>query len=189
MDYQEARDRLEATTKISSKDVRRERIAELQTSALIDIAVSLNVLAIEASLAMPRELDTTAEEGVRLDALDYNRLDPYVFDGGDPRDWLAPGDIVYVIDGDGPAEVLSTGIDQDEVFAALRFPDAREERFWIRNLERLHGGTPEPEMTTLADATDDIDADFDGDTHDAATSALDKLRELEAKPKRKTTKK
>ena len=204
IDFDAAARDLEASARIQNDGIRRDTVARIQTAALLDIAVSLRVLAAEAGAAMG--LPEPAPEIEPVEEIE--------------RDFLVVGDLVHLIGSTDPGEVVRVGSDNGDPWADVDFATAKGVRYYWRNLERLIGDAdsaepfnPEVAATLNAEAdgepdlddahgfedyeapaeelVDDIDADFDGDAHAAAEAALERLRENEAKRKaeKKTTKK
>lgn len=195
VDLRAAAAELKAVGSITSESARRHAVAEINTAALLDIALSLRVVAAEARAAMPSPFtETTEDAGPESDA---------------DRDFLIEGDLVIADGMDEPGEVRGFGQSEGAMYADVIFAGGAESRVWLSNLTRLVGderdddamqdaaersieaiaaetgsepadpesGTPDPEP---ADLVDDIDDDFDGDTHTAAATALDVLKENEA---------
>lgn len=176
-----------------SEGLRRAAVAEIQAAALLDIAVSLRVLAAEAAAAMPEEGDTE-----RPDEIDNPKHND--------DDFLVVGDLVLVDGYDEPGEVTRLGVSEGATWAEVTLASgAIIGRVWAENLTRLVGDeaaaiatlpateADEAEAAAIvaADHVDEIDDDFDGDEHGEAKSALDVLRanEAERKAKKKGTKK
>lgn len=190
-----------------SESARRAYVAEITAGALLDIASSLRVLAAESAHAM-----VDYQQGA-----DYNGA----FADEEPDDLIVEGDLVAVEGFAEPAEVRKFRFTEGEHFADVAFADGSEGMFALSRLTRLRGderdddamqdaagamtldregeilagADDEPEgdidVPDLADVVDDIDADFDGDEHPAAASALDTLIANEAarKAAKKNTKK
>lgn len=195
-DLRAAAAELRAAGSITSESARRAAIAEIQTAALLDIALSLRVVAAEARAAMPSPFTETAE--------------PEPADDRD-RDFLIEGDLVAVDGLDDPAEVFGFGQSEGAIYAKIRLVDGTETRAWLDALTRLVGDERDDaamqeaaeksvvavnaELARLnaaadaegeiepADLVDDIDADFDGGQHPAAATALDMLKANEAERK------
>lgn len=198
VDLRAAAAELKGSASVTNDTVRRQIVAEIQTAALLDIALSLRVVAAEARAAMPEFATEATDEGP----------------AEDDRDFLIVGDLVVADGMDEPGEVRGFGSSEGAMYADVLFAGGAESRVWISNLTRLVGDerdddamqeaaeasiaavgemTLDREGEILAgaddepeddiepgDVVDDIDDDFDGDTHTAAATALDTLRENEA---------
>lgn len=193
VDLRAAAAELKASPGITNDGVRRRVVAEIQTAALLDIALSLRVVAAEARAAMPSPLVETAPE---IPA---------------ERDFFIVGDLVAVNGHDEPAEITGFGQSEGALYADVLFANGAESRAWLDTLtrlvgderdddamqeatERIAGAVAEASAFTSdeiesgiapvelepADLVDDIDNDFDGDHHPAAASALDVLKANEA---------
>lgn len=184
VDLRKASAELKGSSSIVNERDRARAVAEISAAAALDIAASLRVIAAEALAAMPSAFAYIEE----LDG------------GGEPEpadDFFTEGDLVRVIDTTAVLTILTFGSDQGEHYANVA-DEAGEPvgRYYLRNLERLVGDEREIDPDEW-DGTDpigvgdptDIDADFDGDSHDVAASALDALREREKKSKKKGGKK
>ena len=209
VDLRAAAAELKAVGSITSESARRHAVAEINTAALLDIALSLRVVAAEARAAMPSPFTETIDDA-----------------GAEPeadRDFFIEGDLVVADGMDEPGEIRSFGQSEGAFYADVLFAGGAESRVWLSNLTRIVGderdddamqeaaersieaiaaeserevgpdgepvGDPEreddePERTDLVD---DIDADFDGDRPPAAATALDVLKANE--PERKAAKK
>ena len=205
VDLRAAAAELKAVGSITSESARRHAVAGINTAALLDIALSLRVVAAEARAAMPSPFTETIDDA-----------------GAEPeadRDFFIEGDLVVADGMDEPGEIRSFGQSEGEYYADVLFAGGAESRVWLSNLTRLVGderdddamqeaaersieaiaveserevgpdgepvGDPEreddePERTDLVD---DIDADFDGDRPPAAATALDVLKANEAERK------
>ena len=202
VDLRAAAAELKAVGSITSESARRHAVAEINTAALLDIALSLRVVAAEARAAMPSPFTETIDDA-----------------GAEPeadRDFFIEGDLVVADGMDEPGEIRSFGQSEGAFYADVLFAGGAESRVWLSNLTRLVGdddamqeaaersieaiaaeserevgpdgepvGDPEreddePERTDLVD---DIDADFDGDRPPAAATALDVLKANEAERK------
>lgn len=169
-------DALKTSGGISSESGRREAVAKVAAGAMLDIAASLRILALESSLAMA-ELVDLEDDG-----------EPDIDEGGD---FLVIGDLVRCLDEDGAARiVVGVGVTEDELYADVALDGEGDvRRAWQRDLERVPGATvnlppapiePEPESEDDADLEDDFDP---------PATALDALREAEKKPAKKKGKK
>jgi hypothetical protein len=205
VDLRAAAAELKAVGSITSESARRHAVAEINTAALLDIALSLRVVAAEARAAMPSPFTETTDDA-----------------GGEPeadRDFFIEGDLVVADGMDEPGEIRGFGQSEGALYADVLFAGGAESRVWLSNLTRLVGderdddamqeaaersieaiaaeserevgpdgepvgdserGDDAPEPTDLVD---DIDADFDGDHHPAAATALDVLKANEAERK------
>lgn len=198
VDLRAAAVELRAAGSITSESARRAAIAEINTAALLDIALSLRVVAAEARAAMPDP---------RL------VVDPDLTTDVEPEpaeDFVVKGDLVAVNGLDDPAEIVGFGQSEGAIYAKIRLVDGTETRAWLTDITRLRGDehdddamqdASEAEYREIdpadadaieaeariipdpADLVDDIDADFDGDHHPAAASALDVLKANEAERK------
>lgn len=169
---------------LSGDSARKMAIAELQTAALLDIALSLRAVAADARLGL-------------VDAA----VEPESDEPEGERDFFIEGDLVVAPGMDEPGEIKGFGQSEGDIYATVLFAGGAESRVWISDLTRLVGDErddaamqtaseaekgadievePEP---TGADLVDDIDNDFDGDSHTAAASALDVLKANEAERK------
>jgi len=197
VDLRKAAAELRGVSSVTSDVVRRQIIAEISTAALLDIALSLRVVAAEARAAMPSPfMDAEPEAAPTEDDRD--------------RDFLIVGDLVAADGMDEPGEVRGFGQSEGAMYADVIFAGGAESRVWLSNLTRLVGDerdddamqeaaessieivnaervaemagiTAEPEEhVEPADLVDDIDGDFEGDTHTAAATALDVLKASEA---------
>jgi catechol 2,3-dioxygenase-like lactoylglutathione lyase family enzyme len=119
-----------ARTEAMGSDAHRRAVARISTAALIDIAASLKILAAEvvfSGVLDPADIEPTVDVPITEST----------------RDFLVKGDIVRVIGGDAePGEVVGLGFDQGEAYANVEFAGGQE-RYYVRNLERLHEA-PEP---------------------------------------------
>lgn len=169
----------------------RRELATIQTAALIDIADSLRTLAIESALAM-------GKAGV-FDALDTTY--ETAGDGSAPIDSVAilnaeEGTRVRLPNGSGPIGKLTgnTGVSEGAAWAEVEVDlgdTNMTRRYWASDLDivptiDLNASpfrSPDPhvddepigEPPVAADA-DDLDADFDGDNHSAASDAVAALK-------------
>jgi hypothetical protein len=194
VDLRAATAELKGSASVTNDTVKRQIVAEIQTAALLDIALSLRVVAAEARAAMP---EFVAE---------------YVAEYAEPeRDFLVEGDLVAVDGYDDPAEVVKLGVSEGTVWAEVVFASGADARVWGSTVHRLIGDERDDaamreaaeksvvavnaELARLnaaadaegeiepADLVDDIDADFDGGQHPAAATALDMLKANEAERK------
>lgn len=195
MDINKVREEVEGIPRDTNAESRRNRYNAALITTLLDIAESLRVLAEESRAAMRGEIlnvHGTVEEIER------------------EGESFTEGDVVYVEGVDGPGEIVGFRDTEGETFAIVRYPDGEIGDVGITvPLSALHrltgdeGDEPDPlggvsigeEVDPLAtysgvdavdhgvapeDVVDDIDADFDGDSHTAAESALDVLKANEA---------
>lgn len=186
VDLRAASRELRAVGSITGESQRKAAVAEITAATLLDIALSLRVVAAEARAAMPSPV--TGDD-----------VEPEPEEAGD---LLVVGDLVAVDGYAEPGEVRAFGQSEGSITVDVAFADGAESRVWLEAVTRLVGderdddsiqdaaeasiaataadpeaGTPNPEP---ADLVDDIDDDFEGDTHTAAATALDVLRENEA---------
>jgi hypothetical protein len=129
LDIDAARRENDATAAIHGLDVRRTRYAELQIAALLDIAGSLRVVALEAGIALGIDEPTPTDEP---------EPDPEAFYG-----FFVVGDLVTVVGDTTPGEIVRLGFDQGEPFADVDFAESKGVRYYTRNLERLVGDRPQ----------------------------------------------
>lgn len=204
VDLRAAAAELKSVGSITSESARKAAVAEITAATLLDIALSLRVVAAEARAAMPSpfaELDTMTDAGAE--------------DG--ERDFFIEGDLVVVDGMDEPGEIKSFGQSEGALYAVVLLANGAETRAWLDSMHRLVGderdddtmqeasettSTIDPELARLNAAADaegeieepagedvarelasDIDDDFDGDHHTAAASALDVLKANEAERK------
>jgi len=167
-------------------------LGEITAAALLDIAGSLRVLAVESASAM------------REASLGYDTEDDEP-DIESDDDLLVEGDLVAVEGFAEPGEIRAFRHTEGEFFATVDFADGSTiEGIALSKLERLRGDerdddilqdaaesvdvpeTPEepPIVPSIEaapeDVVDDIDSDFEGDRHDEAEAALEKLKANEA---------
>ena len=160
-DLERAADELRQIGAMSSESARREAIAKISTSALLDIAASLRVIAAEAELAM-------------IGPVDFSEAAPDELDGisDHDRDFLVVGDRVAP---DDTAELGTvTELDNDGGIA----------RYFVSHLTRVIDEPKGESDASEGDGSDDVEDDF---TQPA--SALDALREVEKKAAKKGKKK
>lgn len=185
VDLRAAAAELRAAGSITSESARRAVIAEINTATLLDIALSLRVVAAEARAAMP-------SPPTEADALTAD-------DRETPEDFVVEGDLVAVDGLDDPAQVVGFGQSEGAIYAKIKLIDGTETRAWLESLTRLVGDElgvdamqdasevdaagADGETVEPADLVDDIDADFDGGQHPAAATALDVLKANEAERK------
>lgn len=184
VDLRAAADELKKSTGVTNDTTRRQIVAEIQTAALLDIALSLRVVAAEARAAMPEYVTETTEEEEPAE-----------------RDFLIVGDLVAVDGYDEPGEVTKLGVDQGAVWADVVFAGGADVRTWASAVHRLIGDecdddamqeaaessiaaigemTLDREGEILAGADDEPEddtevADIDDD-FDEPTTALDTLK-------------
>ena len=209
IDLDAATSELKATSLIQNDGVRRARMAEISAAALVDIATSLRVIANESAAAMlpAASVDYFGEaEGFEPDGEDDGPRDFLLV--GDVVHLVGqtePGEIEsFSFDGDGaptasvnfgdgaPREyyhsslvrmVGDEGRDPEPLDALIEVGDdpageiSDEEEAADPDLVDLDAEADEP---SPADLVDDIDADFEGEPHPAAESAVDVLRANEA---------
>lgn len=196
---------------ITSESARRAVVAEVTAAALLDIADSLRVVRDEALAAMsdndPDYLEPTDEAAVTggepvadvltvgdlvtVDGMDepgeitgYGASEGSIYvdvrfaSGAESRAWIETVHRLVGDDGDKPDPLATIDPPAIEIVSAERV------------IEMAGGITIEPEDPDAGvpapepeDLVDDIDADFDGDQHPAAMSALDVLKANEAERK------
>lgn len=184
VDLRAAAHELKGSTSITNDVVRRQVVAEIQTAALLDIALSLRVVAAEARAAMPEFVAEYAEPEPPAE-----------------RDFLVEGDLVVVDGYDDPAEVVKLGVSEGAVWAEVVFASGADARVWGSTVHRLIDDERDDDAmqeaierivnvvaeasaftsaeleagiapVTLEDDVEDIDDDFEGE----ATTALDTLK-------------
>jgi hypothetical protein len=119
---------LDRDRRIVNPDQQRRALSAIQTEAMIDIAASLQVLAVEALSATPALdmlLPTISGE-----------LEPDV-DPDAVRDFLVVGDLVHLVNDTEPGEVVKVGTDQGETFADVDLGNGVKRRLWQRELVRI----------------------------------------------------
>lgn len=200
VDLRAAAAELKGSASVTNDTTRRQIVAEIQTAALLDIALSLRVVAAEARAAMPVAFATAELVSDEPPA---------------ERDFLIVGDLVAVEGYDDPAEVVKLGVSEGAVWAEVVFASGADARVWASIVTRLVGDERDDDaMQEAAEASvaavgemtldregeilagaddepeddieipvDDIDDDFDGDHHTAAATALDTLKANEAERK------
>jgi len=199
---------LKATSLIQNEGVRRARMAEISAAALVDIATSLRVIANESAAAMlpAGSVEYFEGEGFEPGGEDDGPRDFLLV--GDIVHLVGqtePGEVEsFSFDGDGaPTAVVNfgDGATREYYHSALvrmvgdkgRYPEllealieasddpageiSDEEEAADPDLVDLDAEADEP---SPADLVDDIDADFEGEPHPAAESAVDVLRANEA---------
>jgi hypothetical protein len=200
---------LKATSLIQNEGVRRARMAEISAAALVDIATSLRVIANESAAAMlpaasVEYFEGEPHPGERIDddgPRDFLLVGDIVHLVGETE----PGEVESLgFDGDGNATasvnfgdgatreyyhsslvrmVGDEGRDPELLEALIEVGDdpageiSDEEEAADPDLVDLDAEADEP---SPADLVDDIDADFEGEPHPAAESAVDVLRANEA---------
>lgn len=190
VDLRAAAAELKGSSSVTNDTTRRQIVAEIQTAALLDIALSLRVVAAEARAAMP-------------DPHALTLLDSAEPEADAPRDFLIVGDLVLVDGNDEPAEVKAFGQSEGSITVDVLFANGAESRVWLDNVHRLTGDEGEAEEvaeasvaaieTEIADAAApaeearEDDADIDDDFGDEPTTALDTLKA--AKKSKKGSKK
>lgn len=125
---------LESARLIHNDNVRRGTVARVQAAALLDIAMSLRILAAEAGAAMG--VDISSEFDYAPAEPDYGEVDDTT------RDFLVVGDLVTVKGDTEPGEVVAVGSD-GEPWADVDFAVTKGMRLYERNLERLIGDVGE----------------------------------------------
>lgn len=155
LDYEKARAAVAASGKVTSDPIRKAQIAELQTAALIDLAESFSMVALEAMLAMPQPDAPAPGEDLaefEVEAGEFVRV----------RDFLIVGDLVHVIDDTEPGEVRRLGVDQGEVWAEVDFANGVQGmRYFSRNLKRIIGDAPDAEFVEDVAALTALEAEQD----------------------------
>ena len=168
LDYDKAREAVKASSHVSNDAIRSRQLDEIATAAVIDIAASLNIVALEASLAIgPLDTDNVSQlYGLTdRDGSDAGVTEDEVDEA--TRDFLVVTDLVHVVGSTEPGEVVGLGFDQGETYADVVFVGGKQERFYIRNLVRIIGDeAPEEVVEEIADAVaaeipEDPDDDFE----------------------------
>lgn len=168
LDYDKAREAVKASSHVSNDAIRSRQLDEIATAAVIDIAASLNIVALEASLAIgPLDTDNVSQlYGLTdRDGSDTGVTEDEVDEA--TRDFLVVTDLVHVVGDTEPGEVVGLGFDQGEAYADVAFVGEKQERFYTRNLVRIIGDeAPEEVVEEIADAVaaeipEDPDEDFD----------------------------
>lgn len=168
LDYDKAREAVKASSHVSNDAIRSRQLDEIATAAVIDIAASLNIVALEASLAIgPLDTDNVSQlYGLTdRDGSDAGVTEDEVDEA--TRDFLVVTDLVHVVGSTEPGEVVGLGFDQGEAYADVVFVGGKQERFYIRNLVRIIGDeAPEGVVEEIADAVaaeipEDPDDDFE----------------------------
>lgn len=167
IDIGRAKAELRQVPQIRDEAARRAIIAGVNAAALLDIALSLRVLAAEAEAAMPPVMLEFEEEEEAASA-----------------DFLVEGDRVSFEGGAHPdaiGTVSGLGYTEGELYAIVKWDDGTDDRVWVNRLTRVTPepepeSEPEPEPGRPEDLVDDIDDDFDGDAHPEADAALEALK-------------
>lgn len=163
LDFDAAARELDATKHITDNAglKQRQRIATIQTAALLDIGMSLRILAAEAGAAMGLGEPTVEAEPEPVDEI--------------ARDFLVVGDLVHLIGSTDPGEVVKLGSDGGDPWAEVDFATAKGVRYYWRNLERLVGDadTGAPFNPALAAA---LNAEADGEPDLPAVTTLAEIR-------------
>ena len=207
VDLDAATAELKATSLIQNDGVRRARMAEISAAALLDIAGSLRVLANEAAAAMlpaasveyfgeaegfepggeddgPRDFLLVGDVVHLVGQTERGEIESFGFDGdGAPTAVVNFGDgatreyyhsaLVRMVGDEGRDPELLEALIEAGDDPAGEISD--EEEAADPDLVDL-----DAEPIALADLVDDIDADFEGDSHPEAESAVDVLRANEA---------
>ena len=118
LDYDKAREAVKASSHVSNDAIRSRQLDEIATAAVIDIAASLNIVALEASLAIgPLDTDNVSQlYGLTdRDGSDTGVTEDEVDEA--TRDFLVVTDLVHVVGDTEPGEVVGLGFDQGETYA------------------------------------------------------------------------
>lgn len=169
-DLERAADELRQIGAMSSESARREAIAKISTSALLDIAASLRVIAAEAELAM-------------IGPVDFSEAAPDELDGisDHDRDFLVVGDRVAPDDTAELGTVTKLGTSEDELFADVELDnEGGIARYFVSHLTRVIDEPKGESDAGEGDGSDDVEDDFT-----PPASALDALREVEKKAAKK----
>lgn len=144
-----ARAALISARSVSSEAQRRQAVAEIQTAALIDIAESLSVIALEAGTAMGIVETAPAPEP-------------------EPTPFFVPGDRARLIESPRiTGEIVKIGADQGEHYALVRWDEGgAESRVWLRLIEHAPNDPPPADLAdrmvdVVRDELDDSDDDDD----------------------------
>lgn len=162
---------------INNDGVRRSTVAEISTAALLDIAGSLRVIAAEAALAMAGSGSFTLDGMPEAEA-------PMT---DDTRDFLVVGDRVTAKADDDRevGRVTGVGVTEGEPYADVAFEQFTG-RLFARDLERVTSDETEDAIDLAAMRShEDARLDPEGDDFTPPASALDALKDLEAKPAKK----
>jgi hypothetical protein len=167
-----------AAAGITHREAKRDALLAIQTAALVDIAASLSVLAVESAWAMqPARVelgmlddddDESAPEPVDLTEADAGTRVRLITPGADAREGELTG---------------SGGIDQGIPWVGVAWDDdvLTESRVFVPHLEAVHAPTLPvlPEVREAAAEAGapvaELDADFDGDEHPQADAAVEAL--------------
>lgn len=203
LDIAKASEELRATSVITLEKTRRDRIAEITAAALLDIAGSLRTVSLEAGAAMgivtisPVQVEPAPEPvrdflvfGDLVHIRDTDRVGTISAISVD-----GDGELVAVVDFDDDespsmtyyARQLERLIGDERSEPSTHVSTAEEDAEMIDAddaPELFEDLTPEEDARAYPTAlVDDIDADFDGAQHPAAETALEVLKENEAKRK------
>lgn len=142
LDLEHERAELESARHITNADKARQKIAAVQTSALLDIAGSLQVLAAEVLTTYGAALGVgTTSDRDEADVADSE------------RDFLLVGDLVHLRDDAEPGEVVKVGVDQGEAYADVLWPGrASADRLYQSYLVRIVDGPSSETIERIAEA-------------------------------------
>lgn len=140
LDHDVARRRLSAAPQITNEKLLRTEILTIQTAALLDIAGSLSVIALEAAEAMNLEGIVSAMAGDET-------LGTTSETGGD---FLVVGDLVNFKGETDPLEVTTLGFSEGEGTATVIGPDGAGGVFFVKDLEHWRGEPVPPEVVENA---------------------------------------
>lgn len=125
---------------VRNRDIRAGLSAELTIAALLDIAGSLRVLALEVLEARGAEYPPPVASVVDGSEapMRARTLAEHVARGEPADGWLEPGDVVWILGVPREAHVLDVGVSEGEPWAALAFDEVPGEpavRGWQRDLK------------------------------------------------------
>ena len=115
LDYEKARAEVKTAADIGDERTVTRRLNEIRTAAAVDIAASLGMLALQAALAIGEAQVVVADDDEPDEQTEVD------------RDFLVVGDLVRVIGGTDPGEVVKLGFDQGEMYADVAFVDGQQE--------------------------------------------------------------
>lgn len=188
LDYEKAADEIRGTRQVGNAQVVAKTFDTILVAALVDIAASLSTLSFEAALRM-------RASGALPDEPEEERGETEPDPNIEPP--LEVGDVAVYVDSEGEEHdgiIEAIGVTEDTEYAVVAFTDGSSSRVWLSQLKRppLVEPVNEPSGDGMpvdpAELVDDVDADFAGDHHPAAASALEALRALEGKPAKKSKK-
>jgi hypothetical protein len=148
LDHDKAAAEVRATPAISSAEARRERYAELQSAALVDIADSLRTLAVEAAISMARNGDLAPDADHGFEAPESVAI---IDAPAGTRITTASGDVGILTGESGVTEgaawvgvLFTVQTDVDDV-------EEYERRVWATDVMTIDPSGEEPTGLTIAD--------------------------------------